>query len=123
MTVDELRQNGFQVKIRHTRYFGAYGILDHGEFDNFLTRGEFERAYDEGLLVTIHGDDEPSDGFSTYGKLVQPFGGFTSVFLTAPDGCEYVGKFNFNNKPFSRKKGVIAAIGRATKSMPQDLTR
>lgn len=115
MTVQKLRQLGYKVKVRHTRFFDEYGVLDSGEFDNFLTRGEFERAYDDGDIVTIHGDSEPSDEFSAYSNLVKPFGGFTSVTLTAPDGHVYTGKFNFNNKPFSRKVGYNAALGRAFK--------
>lgn len=113
MTVQELRQKGYQVKVRHTRYFDEYGILDNGEFDNFLTRGEFERAYDDGAVITIFG--ERTNEYATYGRLVQPFGGFTSVVLTAPNGQEYTGKFNFNNRPFCRKTGFLAALGRAFK--------
>ena len=119
MTVQELRQKGYQVKVRHTRFFDEYGVLYAGEFDNFLTRGEFQRAYDDNVIINIFGENTnsifyPSED-ATYGRLVQPFGGFTSVILTAPDGNIYTGKFNFNNKRFCRKTGFRAALGRCLK--------
>ncbi len=41
-------------------------------------------------------------------------GGFTAVMVTAPDGTILKGKHNFSSKkPFTRRIGVIAALGKA----------
>jgi hypothetical protein len=119
----ELRKAGYHVSIRHVREFcGVYRKND----DCFMTRGEYEHCRLNGEIVY---DDLRAMGYycdrfgvapnkvPTYGTSVDSYGGWTEVEIVSPEGQVGFGKFNFTNKPFNRKIGLSAAIGRAFKRM------
>lgn len=101
MTVEELRKNGYKVRVYHGRLYNVYpgvgGTLDMSLWDVAMSRRDWEAQY-------------PMYEFSDW---VDSYGGFTRVEITTPEGETKVGKFNFNNRPFNRKLGLVAAIGRA----------
>lgn len=125
MNIQELRQNGFGVKVSHHRLFRGIGVVEDlpkTKIDNVLTRGEYERAKVEGTLdfddfgANLYQEAFPDD--VPYGKAVSPVGGFTTVEVTTPDGHVVAKKYNFGKTvPFCRKKGVIAALGRVMKEL------
>lgn len=125
MTIQELRQNGFDVKISHHRLFNGIGVRENPTvpvIDNVLTRGEYEKAR---LNHSLDFDDYGLNYYNEqcaedvpYGKAVQPVGGFTTVEVTTPSGEVITKKYNFGKTvPFCRKKGVIAALGRVMKEL------
>lgn len=122
MTLQEIRENGYKVFVKHHRVFEVngypVGVKDGDTVDNILTRGEFENACENLSVYTI----EPESGSlfylgkNDYKHCVSTHGGFTEVELIDPNGQVYKGKYNFNKHPFNRKKGLRAALGRALKS-------
>jgi len=82
-----LRKNGYRVSVNHFRQVMnleyEYDCLQKHEID-YETRKVFNN------------------------------GGFTRVTITTPDGDILTGKHNFGaSKPFCRRIGVIAALGKA----------
>lgn len=129
--LQELRQNGFYVRITHHRVFDGIGILEPGpkyKIDNVLTRGQFERARDEQALEFDEwGANHPKYSEFVfpeqvpYGLAVMPTAGFTTVEVTTPDDIVVVKKYNFGKtEPFCRKKGVRAALGRVMKALREE---
>lgn len=110
ITVAELRRKGVKVRVKHHRqYFVGIPVEKHGMtfVDNILTRFEFENA-ERVVPVT---DFVPEQ--TTYSECVCTHGGFTEVEVTTPKGMTVRGKYNFNNKQFSRKEGLDIALNRA----------
>lgn len=125
MNIQELRQNGFRVKINHHRIFKGIGVAEYlpkRHIDNVLTRGEYEQARNEQRLdfddlgMNLYTEQFAED--VPYGNAVSPTGGFTTVEVTTPNNEVIVKKYNFGRTvPFCRKKGVIAALGRVMKEL------
>lgn len=125
--LEQLRQQGYRTYVRHHRVFEVNGspigiaIKDDSEtpveIDNVLTRKEFEEAA-ENFNIYTQTSSEPFYhlGRTEFQFCVSPRGGFTEVELIK-DGKSFKGKYNFNNKPFCRQKGVKAALGRALASI------
>lgn len=123
MNVQELRRNGYHVKIRHVRDF--LGVKKVDENDCYMTRGEYEQARLNGELRFT--DPMARDFFTglgvadgkmpEYGKAVDSFGGWTEVLVTKPDGVTVKGKCNFStnnvDRPFVRKVGLSIALSKA----------
>lgn len=128
MNIQELRQNGFKVKINHHRIFNGIGVAEYlpkRYIDNVLTRGEYEQArIEQRLDFDDFGMNLYTEQFAedvTYGKAVSPVGGFTTVEVTTPNNEVIVKKYNFGKTvPFCRKKGVIAALGRVMKELREE---
>lgn len=95
-TVEALRKSGFKVRVYHGRVFHPYR--------------------DEQLsLVCSKYDYVNKSGFIYIQEDINCHGGFTRVEVTTLDGKTLVGKYNFGNRPFNRKIGLQAAIGKALK--------
>lgn len=82
-TVASLRKSGFKVKVHHERY-------------NI-----------DGVLL-------PRFQFSQYGcKRISPLGGKTTVYVTTPEGKDYLGISICSKKDsFNRKFGLMKALWR-----------
>lgn len=98
------------VRTFHYRKF-VTGVIDNGEFDNTLTRGQYYKALEQGRVVK-----PTATGFeivdTPYSEAVLNKGGFTLVEIE--NGSDkVVGKHNFNNHPFNRKLGRTIAVGKA----------
>ncbi len=92
-TVKELRQNCYKVKV-HTQRF------------------PYNNGLDENILVPEF-ELEPS--------FRSQKGGQTTVYLTTPDGKDYVGEARCNKvDPFNRRKGVKIALGRICKQIEEE---
>lgn len=101
-TVSELRRSGNKVRVTHVRQTKNPALIDH-QPDFLLSRYEHNLAFAESRLSNMR----------SFGESVLPYGGFTLVEITTPDGTTLKGKFNFGKRRFERKIGVKAAIGRA----------
>lgn len=103
-TVDGLRKQGYKVRVSHVRQLRAPLIIaptDYAEdgLDWKVTRYEYENGQKS--------MDIPWD------KNILSTGGFTVVEIETPDGVKLKGKHGFNGKPYNRKIGRNAALGRA----------
>lgn len=118
-TVQELKNEGWQIRVAHMRDMLGVRRIDD---DSFMTRGQY-------ILARARGELEFTDFMAedyyrcilnsdyikmpSYSVAVSPTGGFTVVEVTSPDGQKAYGKHSFNSKPFCKKTGVRAAVGRA----------
>ena len=123
--INELRQNGYIVRINHVRAFEFVAADTINGLDNMLTRGEFSRAISDGKLRYVDRDD---DGYYVndyiaeneelvFGQQVSPKGGFTTVVIEKDGQTLARGKYNFNGAPFVKRIGLSAAFGRAIKQI------
>ena len=103
-SVSELRKAGYKIRVTHVRKTRNPAMVD-GVKDYLLSRYEYNLAKSEGRLLDVF----------TYGESVLPYGGFTVVEVTTPEGKTFRGKYNFGKRRFERKIGVVAALGRAYK--------
>ena len=89
MTVQELRNNGYKVRVFHNRLYNGYH-----EWQDILG-SKSEKHY-------IYGPIDPDAK-----------GGSTQVIIDSPSGENYVGHALCNNKDnYNKKLGVRIAIGR-----------
>lgn len=108
-TVEELRKNGYKVRVYHGRIF----INDL--YDSVIMS---KREMDEKIITEEH--------VWNVGYQLSDKGGFTRVEISVPtfEGGEWpllVGKYNVPaGHQFNRKLGLKVAIGRALKNHPQD---
>lgn len=115
ITVEELRKQGWQVKVQHVREFVG---VEREEDDRFMTRGQYEQASMDGTLIVFAAKfynevyKVPYTQNPSYGQAVSPINGWTQVTVTTPSGITVTAKHSFNGKPFNRKLGVKAALGR-----------
>src|SRR3990167_2845805 len=104
-TVENLRKQGYKVRVYHGRCFG-----DYNEF--------VDRTFAISKKDVLTAPYQNKFGISIESDKLSCFGGFTRVELTTPDGnYTSFGKFNFGNRQFNRKIGLQAAIGRALVNM------
>lgn len=97
MTVQELRQQGFKVRVTHRRFF------KRGDSKVLLSRKEY--YYDDGIQ---------------YSDDILPKGGETIIEITTPAGYEYEGVALCSKKDaFNRKEGVRIALERALVFYPE----
>lgn len=125
MNIEELRQNGFKVRVKHVRHFPNNGaVVESGEsfeLDQYLTKGEYLRAKEEfNLEFTEEAENNPKFDYMNaydipYGKAVSPTGGFTLVEIcTYDDKLIASGKRNFGRKEaFNKKTGLHGAFNQA----------
>lgn len=94
-TLSALRNNGLSVKINHFR-------LVYRGTDIFYV-GDVDCVQKHDILSTDN---------------VYSFGGFTRVDIVDRETNKVVGsgKYNFNSRPFCKKIGVQAALGKAIKA-------
>lgn len=131
ITAQSLRDQKFKVIIRHTRWFKDVCVVEstlgppperHYNLMGLMTKGEFERYKTDGRLSLspfANADEFSNDDIGNFGEEVSPKGGFTTATIVTPTGEEYVGKFNFTNRAFNKRIGILAAFGRAMKSYLQ----
>lgn len=96
-TVQSLRQNGYQVRVRHLRdmYVQRYG------------EGNIKALDDKNVTLTFEGMLEYC-----------PTGGKTEVEITTPDGRTLTGVATASRKDhYNKKIGTQIAIGRALKGL------
>lgn len=95
-TVEQLRQAGYRVKVRHYRVPMGRTVSDFGIEESFPI---------DGLLV-LTGKEQVD---------VYPRGGVTEVELLSPNGMTLKGTARCNPKEasYNKKLGVKIAIGRA----------
>lgn len=111
-TVAELRREGYKVRVKHHRKFIVGIPVENSLYpDNVLTRFEFEEAETLESIPEVDGAELPE--MLDYSNCVLPHGGFTNVEVTTPEGVTSTGKYNFNNRQFNRKQGLVAALNRA----------
>lgn len=96
MSIDELRNKGYKIRIIHYRTYLSNCLTDNNN-KRVLSRFEAEK---EGIFNSLYGP--------------QSFGGMTKVELRSPDGTEVTGESMCSMKDqFSRRFGRDIAIGRA----------
>ncbi len=121
--INELRQNGYTVRVNHVRAFDFVAADTNDGLDNMLTRGEFSRAVSDGKLRYVDKNEDGSylndyiaeNDELVYGKQVSPIGGFTTVAIEKDGETVARGKFAFNKNQFVKRIGLDAAFGRAVK--------
>ena len=99
LSVQQLRELGTQVRVSHCRKL-KFPLRDQGNImQDYMTRREFEAA-----------------GYAKvkFGDVVESTGGFTIVEITT-NNQTVRGKYSFGPRPFNRRIGLMAAIGRALK--------
>lgn len=117
LTVENLRKNGYKVRVCHTRDF--WPLVDLAG-ESIMTRREYEQCLSNGSIFgSPHCEQETYD----YGDVVQPTGGFTLVEVTKPDGETIRGKCNFSvHKQYNKREGVKIALFKAFRgNVPQEL--
>lgn len=127
-TVCELRRAGNQVFIRHVREFIGVERMDD---DEFMTRGEYEEARQNGEIMYIDAFAEDfyrEQGVARgvvpqYSRAVSPINGWTEVSVVTPEGSTVKGKYNFDNKPFCRKLGTSIALSKALFKLTDEYQR
>ncbi len=88
MSVQDLRDNGFSVRVTHHRRYRSYDKLPKVE-------------------LVYHANHEADVRFAL------PHGGMTVVEVTAPDGVTYSSVAKCSDKdPFNKRLGVKIALGR-----------
>jgi hypothetical protein len=103
MSIEEIQNKGFKVKIRHLRYFPL--IKDENQF---YTKYSYLNKYNNG------------DKTDTFSKVVSTHGGITEVTIKSPDGKEFSAKAVCSQKDqFSRKVGRETALFRAYQKFNQ----
>lgn len=133
-SVQELRQKGYRVCIKHVRYFPLNGDMvcktidgisgdayrDY-EVDQYLTKGEYLLSQEnKNLEFSRDGEESPRVAIYLapwdipYSVAVSPVGGFTHVEIYKDDEFLASGKRNFGKREhFNRKKGVHGALKQA----------
>ena len=107
MNIQELKEDGFQVRVYHGRVFtdtnghiytdenGTPDVMNKKEFNDLKL--VFDRACEE------------------HGMIISSFGGFTKVTISK-NNKEFTGKYNVpKGKQFNRKLGFQIAFGKALK--------
>jgi hypothetical protein len=125
-SIQDLRKNGFTVRVNHVRNFENVAVDTEDGFDHMLTRGEFTRAVESDNLRYVEYDNDGevlNDYFAeadevVYGKQVNPKGGFTTVTIEKDGETVARGKFSFkSSSAFVKSIGLNAAFGRAVKQL------
>lgn len=93
MTVEELRKNGYKVRVGHLRKIADGIVISRNDFQNTVAADWF----------SIHWPD-----------VVLPNGGKTVVEITAPNGKTVSGQARCHEKDnYNKRAGVRLAIDRA----------
>lgn len=102
-TLSNLQLAGWKMYISHKRYFPENEMMGD---EVFLTRQEFNKAYDNNMFW-----------FTTYDREVSTKGGYTIVTLVTPEGKEFIGRATCSmNDVYCRKTGRELALQRAVES-------
>ena len=96
MTVQELRSNGYKVRVSHFRRVGK----------KLMSRRDFEES-----------------GFGdVWGDVIQPFGGMTLIEVTDPNGITVESKALCQSEEnYNKRIGVSIALGRALKRLKETI--
>jgi hypothetical protein len=98
-SVEELRRQGFQVRVTHLRPLVTGANLSHQQF---------KKAF--GSL--------PKEKRMAWGDFVQGWGGKTIVDVTTPDGRNATKEHILDEyEPFNKRRGLKIALGRAIKEL------
>lgn len=111
MNIEELRKNGFRVRVTHYRPYN-------------LVRVTQSTVHEEGLVPAEEIDYLPAMAKhelpAELHKYVKTHGGYTVVELTSPDGVEVSEVSDCSaTEPFNRRRGVTIALGRALTALKQ----
>jgi hypothetical protein len=102
MTVEDLRKDGYKVRVIHSRYYHRKVYYD--DVPELLNKRELE-SFNENI-------SEPFDYLVCEDILAR--GGRAVVDITCPDGTELQGVSECSvDENYNRKKGITIAIGRA----------
>lgn len=105
-----LRNLKYDYEIEHIRPVHNFVVIknvdkDHVEYDNCLSRDEFNTAVEELMYIA------PAEMPKKYGCFVCTTGGFTRVTITRADGTVVTGKYNFCPKEnYNKNLGFVKAV-------------
>ena len=111
-----LAQKGLRIDVHHGRNLLHPIVLGDGTVETTMSREEFSLAQsgDDKAVVEV-GGKRISLTRTSFGNLISPNGGFTSVHIVNSENeSVYMGKYNFSSTAaFDKTKGLLQALRRA----------
>lgn len=111
-----LAKKGLRIDVHHGRNLLYPVILEDGTVETTMSREEFglTQSGDDKAVIEVGGKRIPLTRTS-FGQLISPNGGFTSVHIVNGENESiYMGKYNFPaTAAFDKTKGLLQALRKA----------